>query len=179
MTEIPSGRSKIPRWLMVSGIVVVALALLGVGVMALSASGHRPGPPPGGHQPSGGDSSASAESAGAASGQACETEPIAHEGGSGATLTCANAEGAGETSETFTCRNPQFVGLQVDPDIEAGEFTVTVKDAAGTTAFSETYRGTDSDSANLRGQDGAWEITATRAAGFAGGFTVQIYCGSH
>jgi hypothetical protein len=158
---------RMPRWVKISGIVAIALVVLAVGVMALG--GHDPGQR--GNHSGGGQQAADAGT--------CKAEAIDHDGGTGGTLTCNDAQGAGQTAHTFTCRNPGFVGLQVDRDLEAGQFTVTVKDGAGSTVFSKTYSGNGDDSANMDGEDGPWEIKAVRKDGFAGEFNVQIYCGSH
>jgi hypothetical protein len=43
-------RTGIPHWVMVVGIIVAVLVLLVVVLMLTGVfSGHRPGPPPGGH----------------------------------------------------------------------------------------------------------------------------------
>jgi hypothetical protein len=160
------------RRVKISGIVAIALVLVVVGVFALG--GHNPGQSGPGQHLGGGAANTDAKTV-----QGCEPQLINHDGGSGATLTCKDAQGTGQTAQNFTCRNPSFVGLQVDRDLQAGKFTVTVKDGAGATVFSKTYSGKGGDSANLNGQDGSWKITAEREDGFTGGFTVQIYCGTH
>jgi hypothetical protein len=82
----------------------------------------------------------------------------------------------GQHQSTFQCDGSGTIS--VGAQMGSGSLTVTLRDAAGTTAYSRTFSGASqsSDSRGVMGAEGTWTLAAQRSSGssqFGGGWSGQ------
>ncbi|HEX9765527.1 MAG TPA: hypothetical protein VGA36_02115 [Nitriliruptorales bacterium] len=159
-----------------AGTLLGLLILLALGIALLGGGEHGPWR----HTTIANDPGASDDPLDGSTRPPCRAQPLDHGGGSGAALTCDDAQGTGEIAQRFTCQDPGHGGLDVAWELRSGAVTVSVVDDDGTTVVSRTYAGQGSDTAGFsQGQAGSWEVSAERSAGFEGTFNVQTFCAAN
>lgn len=110
--------------------------------------------------------------------QDCQTNSDIQNGPlSMAQIRCTDQQGEGTSEATFQCENPSQGNVQWDPDMDAGNVTVTILDADAKTTVEETFNGTDRGGASLgSGATGEWTMRTERGTDFQGSFYVQATC---